>query len=186
MPVIRSLLLALLALTPLTAKSPHADQTDPRLEELFSSLLLLDDPNLLRATENRIWEIWLEHDNPDVERLMARGTESMNRGQYRQAMLVFNQLIAAVPNYAEAWNKRATLHYILGNLEASIEDIERTLALEPRHFGALSGLGLVHVQRRELQQAQQAFERLIEVHPNSVNAQENLERVLEELRLGVI
>jgi tetratricopeptide (TPR) repeat protein len=164
----------------------NADQTDPRLDELFGQLLVQTDPMALRQIESRIWGIWLEHPNPDVERLMLLGTASMNNQASPDALLIFSQLIQSVPNYAEAWNKRATLYFLLGDFEASIADIEATLALEPRHFGALSGLGMVYIQRDELSKAKQAFEKLVAVHPNSPNAQSNLDAVNESLRLNVI
>ncbi len=178
------LLAGLLMLAP--AVPVHADQTDARLNALFADLGDSADIGRIRATENQIWEIWLQHANPDVERLLVMGTERMNTRQYPEALLIFNQLVESVPDFAEAWNKRATLFYMLGNFEASIEDIETTLALEPRHFGALSGLGLVYLQQGELQKAREAFENLIEVHPNSPNAQENLRYVIERLQRDLI
>ena len=117
---------------------------------------------------------------------MSLATQRMNTQRYPEAMLAFNQIVENFPNYAEAWNKRATLNYLLGNTDESIADIERTLELEPRHFGALSGLGLVYIQRKQLSKAKEAFEDLIEVHPNSPNAKQNLELVIEQLRFGVI
>ena len=114
------------------------------------------------------------------------GVTRMNYNRYAEAMLIFTQLIENFPDYAEGWNRRATLHYILGNLDESIADIEKVLELEPRHFGALSGLGLVYLQQKQLSKAKQAFENLVDLHPNSPNAQENLLRVTEDLRLNVI
>ncbi|MFL2855308.1 MAG: tetratricopeptide repeat protein [Pseudohongiellaceae bacterium] len=163
-----------------------ADQTDERLDGLFSTLLVSIDLTTLRATENEIWEIWFEHPNDNVEQLMQLGVTRMNYNRYADAMLIFSQLIENFPDYAEGWNRRATLHYILGNYEESIADIEQVLDLEPRHFGALSGLGLVYLQQEQLRKAKQAFENLIDVHPNSPNAQENLRRVNEDIRLNVI
>ncbi len=164
----------------------HADQTDPRLDDLFDQLLVQTNEFALGAIESKIWEIWLEHPNSDVERLMLLGTASMNGQAISDALLIFSTLTERFPDYAEAWNKRATLYYMLGNLDASVADIEKTLALEPRHFGALSGLGLVYIQQNELRKAKQAFEDLVAVHPNSLNAKANLEAVNESLRLNVI
>lgn len=179
----RSLAILLLSLA---SALLHADQTDERLVELFATLKVTTDAREIQLTENRIWEIWLQHANADVQQLMLVGTERMNAGRYAEAMVVFNRLIESFPEYAEGWNKRATLHYVLGNSDASLSDIERTLALEPRHFGALSGLGMVYLQREELGKAKQAFEDLLAVHPNSPNAQQNLELVEEQLRFSVI
>lgn len=166
--------------------SAYADQNDPQLDALFQQLKNADEVSQLRIIESQIWEIWLQHPNPDVERLMLLGTERMNARAVADAMLIFTQLIENFPDYAEAWNKRATLNYMIGEQEASEEDIQQTLALEPRHFGALSGLGLVYLARNELSKAKKAFEDLIEVHPNSPNAVANLELINEQLKFGVI
>tara|TARA_R110002073_G_scaffold298762_2_gene465500 strand:+ start:22 stop:570 length:549 start_codon:yes stop_codon:yes gene_type:complete len=177
--------LAILLLS-LTTPLIYADQTDVRLGDLFATLQDTEDARQIQITESQIWEIWLQHANDDVQQLMLVGTQRMNAGRYAQAMIVFNRLTESFPEYAEGWNKRATLHYVLGNLDASVGDIEKTLALEPRHFGALSGLGMVYIQREELSKARQAFEDLLEIHPNSPNAQQNLELVKEQLRFSVI
>ncbi len=184
--ILRSLASTALICPLLYSLQAAADQTDERLDDLFDNLSVSSDPASIRATENRIWEIWLQHSNPDVERLLVIGTQRMNSRQFPEALLIFNELVNSVPDFAEAWNKRATLYYMVGNFEASIEDIEATLKLEPRHFGALSGLGLVYLQQGELQKARQAFAELIEVHPNSPNAQENLRYVTEQLQKNLI
>lgn len=164
----------------------QADQTDSRLDGLFRELLQADDAAMIRVLENRIWSIWYEHPNGDLERLMEIGTRHMNDRQFPEALLIFNQVIDSFPDYAEGWNKRATLYYMVGNLDASIADIEQTLTLEPRHFGALSGLGLVYLQQEQLTKARDAFRNLIGVHPNSPNAKQNLDFVEERLRMNVI
>lgn len=166
--------------------SAYADQTDPQLDALFQQLKIADEGRQLQVIESQIWEIWLQHPNPDVERLMLLGTEKMNARAVTDAMLIFTQLIENFPEYAEAWNKRATLNYMIGEQEASERDIQETLALEPRHFGALSGLGLVYLARNELVKAKKAFEDLIAVHPNSPNALANLKLINEQLKFGVI
>ena len=143
-------------LSMLAALDLHADQTDERLDGLFEKLLLVSNPDVLRATENRIWEIWLEHENTDVHQLLTLGTEAMNRRQFPEALLIFSQIVENFPDFAEGWNKRATLYYLVGNTDASIEDKE-ALELEPRHFGALSGLGLVYLQQGKLALAEEAF-----------------------------
>ena len=180
-----SRLLIILAIS-LTSYFLHADQTDERLDDLFAALQEAENARTIQITESQIWEIWLQHANADVAQLMLVGTQRMNTQRYSEAMVAFNRLTESFPNYAEGWNKRATLHYVLGNLSASVTDIEKTLELEPRHFGALSGLGMVFIQRKELSKAKRAFEDLIKVHPNSPNAQQNLELVEEQLRFSVI
>ncbi|HIA58903.1 MAG TPA: tetratricopeptide repeat protein [Gammaproteobacteria bacterium] len=162
------------------------DQTDPRLDELFVTLKQTADGQVIRSTENRIWSIWLQHTNSTVVKLMQMGSARMNGRLYSDALLIYSSIIENFPDYAEAWNQRATLYYIVGNHDASIADIEKVLTLEPRHFGALSGLGLVYIQREELNKAKHAFEDLIAVHPNSPNAQQNLQSVIDSLRRNVI
>lgn len=166
--------------------SAAADQTNNRLDTLFETLRLSVNPAQIRNTENEIWSIWLSHDNSDVQRLMVLGTEAMSRRQFPEALLIFTQIVENFPEFAEGWNKRATLYYLVGNTQASVSDIEKTLALEPRHFGALSGLGLVYLQQGKLTQAKDAFEKLIAVHPNSPNAQENLRLVIEQIAVNII
>lgn len=166
--------------------SLHADQNDERLNGLFEQLSLVRNPVVLRATESQIWAIWLEHENADAQQLLTLGTEAMNRRQFPEALLIFSQIVENFPNFAEGWNKRATLYYLVGNTDASIEDIKRTLQLEPRHFGALSGLGLVYLQQGKLALAEEAFQQLITVHPNSPSAQENLRLVKEQRAVNVI
>ena len=100
-----------------------ADQTDDRLDDLFATLQQTEDVQRIRFTESQIWEIWLQHANADVEQLMLVGTQRMNTQRYAEAMVVFNRLIENFPDYAEGWNKRATLNYALGNFDASISDI---------------------------------------------------------------
>ena len=181
-----TLRLLLILFIPLTNSLLHADQTDERLGDLFATLQNLENGRTVQTIESQIWEIWLQHPNADVQQLMIVGTQRMNDQRYAEAMVVFNRLTEIFPDYAEGWNKRATLHYVLGNLDASISDIEKTLELEPRHFGALSGLGMVFIQRKELSKAKKAFQDLIDVHPSSPGAKQNLELVEEQLRFNII
>jgi tetratricopeptide (TPR) repeat protein len=177
---------ALLFIACLCSASLMADQSDTRLNELFDVLQHDTDTLAIRRAENRIWEIWLQHPDADVDRLMSLGTQRMNQQRYNDALLIFSQIIERFPEYAEAWNKRATLYYLVGNHDASLADIEKTLALEPRHFGAISGLGMVYIQRHELAKAKQAFEDLLEINPHSPNAQQNLDIVNESLQFDII
>ena len=142
------LLQILLSCFLLTPSVGWTDQTDSRLDELFVTLKQTDDGQVIRITENRIWSIWLQHTNSTVVELMQMGSARMNGQMYSEALLIYDRIIENFPDYAEAWNQRATLYYMVGNHDASIADIEKVLSLEPRHFGALSGLGLVYIPRR--------------------------------------
>jgi Flp pilus assembly protein TadD len=94
----------------------------------------------------------------------------MAEGEFKLAADWFGKVIQLAPDFAEGWNKRATAHYLADDLDASVRDIQKTLALEPRHFGALSGLGLIFMQRGDLAGALAAFEQVLVVHPNSAQA----------------
>jgi len=170
----------------MNAIAAYADQTDTALDVLFEKLAVEEQAREIALLENQIWEIWHQHQDDDVEALMAAGISRMNRQRFNEALQIFSEIINAYPDYAEAWNKRATLYYVAGEFEASIQDIEQTLALEPRHFGALSGLGMVYLQQQKLGQAKTAFETLIKVHPNSPNAKENLRLVISQLDRSLI
>lgn len=142
-----------------------ADQTDPRLDNLFNILQSSDERLELRAAENLIWSTWNHHDNAEYKKLMRMGTRSMDAGQFDQAIGIFSSLIEKAPDFAEAWNKRATIYFMIGDYTQSVEDVARTLALEPRHFGALSGLGQIELLRGNGDAALNAFERARAVHP---------------------
>ncbi len=127
------------------ANSPAAArQDDPRLDGLFTELLTATDTDSAHELEMSIWRIWTEAGDEDLDQLMNFGIGAMRAGQFGPVLNSFNAIIDADPAFAEGWNKRATLYFYLGRYNDSISDVERTLALEPRHFGALSGMGLIH------------------------------------------
>ena len=104
---------------------------------------------------------------------MAIGIAAINGGDYRRSLFYFDRMVRAAPDFAEAWNKRATVHYLMGNFDASVADIRRTLALEPRHFGALSGRGLVFIEMDEEELALDSFDAALAIHPNLPGAGNN-------------
>ncbi len=148
---------------PMTA---NADQKDPRLDELFAVLQTSNDPSALSDAHGKIWEIWTGHEDAELLSLMKKGIVLMRRQRLSEALKVFDDLVDIAPNYAEAWNKRATVHFLLGNFAESIADVDTTLDLEPRHFGALSGLGQIQMQRGDAEAALSAFEAAVQMHPH--------------------
>lgn len=130
-----------LAAVTLLAPPALASQNDGRLDVLFARLRTTDSAAEATAITREIWAIWQQSESDTVNVLMAKGIDEMSRGNYGAALDVFTQMVEAEPNFAEGWNKRATVYYLIGEFDASVRDIDRTLALEPRHFGALSGLG---------------------------------------------
>lgn len=145
----------------------RADQGDPRLNPLFDELAVTGSAERAAALEARIWTIWLEPPpGRGVATALQRGLRMMALGQGHDAMRAFDEVVALAPDFAEGWNKRATVRYVLGDLAGSVEDIRRTLALEPRHFGALSGLGLIRLAQDRPSEALAAFEEALKIHPN--------------------
>jgi tetratricopeptide (TPR) repeat protein len=180
---ILSALLAAMAWAALLSPGPViADQNDRRLDGLFEQLHVTPDAAEGRAIEQEIWQIWLESDDATVNRLMQEGIAAMGLQQFGLALERFDRMVKRAPEFAEGWNKRATVHYLMGDLQASVLDIERTLGLEPRHFGALSGLGLIYDAIDEPQAALRSFEAALELNPHLEVTRERVEELRRELQ----
>lgn len=154
-----------------------ADQLDPRLDALFQRLKATADPAEGTAIGARIWRIWTRAEEAEESRLMGLGLAAMARGAHDEALGYFDRLVGRSPDFAEAWNKRATLHYLVGDYEASVADIIRTLELEPRHFGALSGLGLIYLALDEPAAALKSFEAALAINPHLEGVRERIEEL---------
>ena len=120
-----------------------ADQNDKRLNYLFDKLIVEEDEQVINKITNQIWKIWHEIDDPKMTRAFETGIQMMNLGYYKRSIDYFDEVIMTNPNFAEAWNKRATAYFMMGNFDLSMKDISQTLQLEPRHFGALDGMSLI-------------------------------------------
>ena len=173
---------ALLALLLLLVTGPvAARQDDRRLGPVFAVVKAASNAFDAAPVEAEIWTIWSETPDPQSAGLLSRAIEAMARRDHPAALEALNELVRREPDFAEAWNKRATLHYAIGDYRASVEDIRRTLALEPRHFGALSGLGLIYLAINEPAAAARSFEAALAIHPHLTGARANLERLKDEL-----
>ena len=117
---------------------------------------------------------------------MTAGVEAMRLRDFDTALDVFNRVVERAPEFAEGWNKRATVHYLQNHLSESVEDIQRTLALEPRHFGALSGMGLIFMQMGDDTGALKAYEEVIKIHPHSPSARYHIDALKAKLRNQMI
>jgi len=176
------LLLVVLACCMGTGQKAWADQHNPQLEILFKRLHKAPDAATAAAVEQSIWQLWLEHPDPKCRQLMQQGTIQLNAGEFTAALATYNQLVKIAPDYAEAWNKRATVQYLLHDFAASELDIRQTLQLEPFHFGALSGRGLVKLAQRDFAGARAAFNAALEVYPQSISTRNNLDELETFLR----
>jgi len=158
----------------------HADQKNPRLEPLFEQLKSAPGEAEAKPLETQIWEIWGETPDADSRALFSRGVEAMNQGDGRTARAAFDLLVTREPEFAEAWNKRATLLYLEGDDAASVADIRRTLALEPRHFGAWSGIALIYSRTQRPVDALHSLEAALTIHPNLPGGRERLRELKRE------
>ena len=180
--MLRLRLIVLFIAVAAAAASARADQTDKRLDTLFAQLAAAKDALQGGSIAGKIWQIWLETQNGKAKKLLAEGIEEMDGEDYDAALRDFDKLVVLAPTFAEAWNRRATLLYLMDDLDGSVRDIERTLELEPRHFGALSGLGLIYMQLGKDEAALKAFKRALEINPYLSGAKQHIEALEKRLR----
>jgi tetratricopeptide (TPR) repeat protein len=144
---------------------------------------LRDDSPLVRAhAEQGLWLLWSRSGDAALDRLMARGVDEMQAGRFAEAIGTFSQVIMKQPQFAEGWNKRATAHYLAGEYKKSIADCQEVLKRNPRHFGALSGMGQIHLQLDEPGAALLWFKRALDVNPNMTGVELNVEALERLLR----
>jgi tetratricopeptide (TPR) repeat protein len=159
------------------SKIALADQNDPRLNNLFKKLNETENQDEIRDLISDIWNIWYEVDDPKVIEYFEKGIQAMNLRNYPLAIRFFNNLIEEDPNFAEGWNKRATVHFMMGNFDQSMQDIIKTLELEPRHFGALDGMGLIFIHQGQFKLAIDVYDKMLEIFPFSVKTMDKKERI---------
>ncbi len=158
-----------------------ADQSDKRLKGLFERLRTAPDPLEAQRIESVIWQIWIDCGQEDMNTVVEKCIQAMRLGQLEEAITIFDRVVTELPDFAEGWNKRATVHYLKGDYRASVIDIERTLALEPRHFGAISGMGLIFMARGDEAGALKAFQEVLKIHPHARGAQFHVEELRKKL-----
>lgn len=159
----------------------QARQDDPRLTVLFTELSGTESYNRGKGIEQDIWGIWLESGSDTVDLLMVQGMNYMSRGALGKALTLFTSVIKIDPEYAEGWNKRATVLFLMGEYSASVEDIGRTLELEPRHFGALAGLGQIYDRLESNNSAMSAFEKAVTINPHMSMVKKRLKQLQKEI-----
>lgn len=136
------------------------------LSSLLGRLRVVEDSQSARVLEGSIWKVWLRSGSPTIDLLMNRVVRAMSALNNTKALKLLDRVVDLAPEFAEGWNKRATVLYVVGQYEASLEDIERVLALEPRHFGALSGRGMILQQLDDKKGALSAYRNALEIHPH--------------------
>ena len=158
--------------------SLKADQNDARLEDLFDILSTTESDVQINEVTSNIWDIWYETNDPSIEADFYRGLESMRTGDLMMAVVFFTQVIDKNPNFAEGWNKRATVYYMLGKFDASMMDIHKTLKLEPRHFGAMDGMGLIFIHLEQFDKAIDIYDQMLKIFPNNSFTKQKKEMLL--------
>jgi tetratricopeptide (TPR) repeat protein len=144
---------------------------------------LRDESGLVRSyAEQALWLLWSRSGDAETDRVMAGGVEQMQAGRHAEAIATFSGVISRKPEFAEAWNKRATVYYLAGDYRRSLADCGEVLKRNPRHFGALSGAGMVHLALEQYEDAQRSFRRALEVNPNMVGVELELLRLEERLK----
>ena len=175
--------LAVLAMCVGIVMPATGDQTDPVLDRLFADLQQTGNTDRIATLTSEIWARWIASSgDADADRLMQTGMALMNGGRLSGAEQVFSQLVTDHPDFAEAWNKRATVRFLLGDDAGSRRDIARVIDLEPRHFGALSGLGMINMRNGDLEAALQAFEAALRVNPHLDQAVDMTRQLRTHLR----
>ncbi len=163
-----AMLLGAMLATNVLAQNTFAQNSgsDAVLDALFDKLQTATDPFAIQTLEQAIWEQWTMVPDMQQRGVMMRGISEMQQQELQSALATFSRLIAMAPDLSEAWNKRATVQWLLGNFPASLADICETIKREPRHFGAYSGLGMISVEKGENGRAIAAFELARKYNPH--------------------
>ena len=176
--------LFLLLAVQVTLSDGRSSINDEELGLLFNQLLEIQSSSEADEITLKIWQIWTNDAETEFgQSTMLEGVSLMNRNSLVAAEELFSELIRSSPDYIEAWNKRATVRYMMGQLENSLNDVYVVLSKEPKHFGAMSGLGLIMIQREDFEGALSAYKKLIAIHPFSKDAL-SLVPILEQRVLG--
>ena len=154
---------------------------DSRLDTLFEALAREDEPGW-EQIEDEIWEEWSETGSATLDLLLQRGREAMSEGDNAAAVEHFTALVENAPDFAEGYNARATAYFDAGLFGPSLADIARALTLEPRHFGALAGLGVILEETGNAPRALEAYRAARAIHPSRPDLREAVERLEAELQ----
>jgi tetratricopeptide (TPR) repeat protein len=152
-----------------------------RLDSLFNELRRARNEAAAQRIANRIWREWFRSGSASIDFLMQRADRAMKAREFDVALDLLDQVVTLAPDYAEGWNRRATVHFMMDDYAKSMADIERTLRIEPRHFGALGGMAQIMKNTGRKQLALDAYMRVLEVYPMMRDAQNEVGALAEEL-----
>lgn len=160
-----------------TVRLNPAEVRAETLDRLFAQLRKAEDGREAERLQKRIWDLWMTDDSATAGILISQAMKASFSAENETALRILDSLVQVHPDFMEAWNKRATVHYMLGDYEKSVADIMQVLDREPRHFGALSGLGMIREKQGDLNGAREAYREALSVNPHL----ENIERALKEI-----
>ena len=159
-----------------------ADDRTKTLDRLFNDLKI-NNTNLSSQTERKIWRIWSTHPSDNkLTSLLSIGSDLVNNNELSKAIEIFTKVIEMDPNWAEAWNKRATVFYMIGEFEKSQKDIDQVLKLEKRHFGALAGQGLVNIELQNYEKAIKSYQEAMKIYPTMNSGKIMIKRIKELIK----
>jgi len=161
-------------------RAQHGDKTH-NLDRLFAALKVAPDDESAKYIENRIWAIWLTSSSDTANLLMGRAKTAADKKEFDLAIRLLNAIIDIRPDFTEAWNRRATVYYTKKDFGRALADIHEVLAREPRHFGALSGLGIILQEMGDEKHALDAFRRALTIHPHLERVPELVKKLSEKI-----
>jgi tetratricopeptide (TPR) repeat protein len=187
-----ALILFSAGLTPALAIDRSTDQSAPveqaapvnkadRLDKLFADLKRERNEKAAERIAGQIWEEWFRSGSASIDLMMQWAQNAMEAQKYDVALDFLDEVITRQPTYAEGWNRRATLHFMMSNYSKSMSDIDHTLSLEPRHFGALSGMAQILKSSGKKELALKAYQQVLEIYPMMRSAQNEVATLSEEL-----
>ncbi len=159
-----------------------ASSSPPALVELFRTLSHAPSARERIEAEDLIWALWCAHEDDGLARRLSKAIGAIARREFAQAQVLLDALVLDAPGWPEAWNKRATLRFLQGRDEASVSDIQRTLELEPRHFGAMSGFGQICLRAGDEACALVAFQAALRLNPTLDAVRQTLAVLERKLR----
>ncbi len=159
-----------------------AEKRAEQLDILFAHLRRPGVPS--EPVELKIWALWAASDSPTAEVLLQQAARAIDDRAPAEALSILDRLVGAFPDYAEAWNKRATLYFMMKRDDQALKDLEKVLDLEPRHFGALAGRGVILERQRKYSAAREAYEQALAVNPTLEQVKDAL-KGLDRLEQGI-
>ncbi|CAN7723383.1 tetratricopeptide repeat protein [Mesorhizobium caraganae] len=166
---------------PAATTPPVAVTKETRLDQLFADLKRERNEKAAERIAGRIWGEWFQSGSASIDLMMQWSQKAMDDQKFDVALDFLDQVVTLQPKYAEGWNRRATVHYMMRNFGKSMSDIDQTLQLEPRHFGALSGLAQIMAATGHKQSALEAWQKVLAIYPMMRSAQDQVATLSEEL-----